>query len=70
MYINAEDAHLFWCPFTQIRPSETEASNERVSKCLGPHCAAWRWKPASDTKGASHKGFCGLAGKPQVFEDS
>jgi hypothetical protein len=69
MYIEANDAALYWCPFTQIRPAATEPDIERVSKCMGAHCAAWRWKPASDTKGSSLKGFCGMAGKPQVFED-
>lgn len=69
MFLTAKEAPLYWCPFTGIRPGASDPDQQRLSRCLGPGCAAWRFKPASDSLGTSEKGFCGLAGKPQIWDD-
>jgi hypothetical protein len=41
--------------------------------CVGRGCMAWRWEPAGDVTirqsgkpGVARRGYCGLAGKPEV----
>lgn len=46
----------------------TNAEGE-VNCCVGSECMSWRWERTKqvmqDPENPEHKGFCGIAGKPE-----
>lgn len=70
MLMTPEEAKKKWCPHARfiIQPDgfhyDNRPHHERMDGlngfCLGPDCAAWRWRNELE----SH-GYCGIAGRTE-----
>lgn len=59
-------AEKMWCPFVRELGDDGASYNrgyngQIVGRCVAERCMAWRW--ADEDAG---RGFCGLAGRPEV----
>lgn len=83
MWVTEEQAKGMWCPFARVAAQEHDGnftvSNRAMDNgngpwigdahmCISTACMAWRWRAPHGTGGpVCTKGFCGLAGKPDLF---
>ena len=66
-------SHTRWCPFVtqsgiggsynRPGPKASMTDDVETARCIGNHCAMWRWSSIGQTEPGSI-GYCGLAGKP------
>lgn len=56
MILTENQASTKWCPFS---------TPGYASDCKASGCAAWRWYDGGSDE-QPRRGYCGLAGKPEV----
>jgi hypothetical protein len=64
MVFSREEAVEMECPF--------RSPTDRQSQCISNSCPLWRWVyaiiPGEDGDSMDRRGYCGIAGKPEVFK--
>jgi hypothetical protein len=73
MALTEKQAKRKWCPFTRVihtagdvpLPANRFSDGQRATatRCIASDCMMWRW-----TGSAPERGYCGLAGRPEVLE--
>lgn len=78
MIIKSQEACAMWCPMGRVAVISNGAtindpSTEYRTNCIGERCMMWRKAPtyhggvSTGYPRGDGLGYCGLAGKPEVF---
>ena len=59
MLVTAKTAERMVCPMGM-------EDGEGDSTCYGPNCMGWRWFDGAEVAEDKRRGYCGMAGKPEV----
>lgn len=58
---------------TSVNRDSSGGGNFYDSHCLGSRCMAWRWlenkTPLDQSRYAPTRGYCGLAGRPELLKE-